>query len=220
MITKGKFIVIEGIDGSGKSTQINLLIDNIISLNNWYFTREASGGPIGRMIRDVYLSGLRNADERIINMLYAADRLDHITNDKDGILTYINKGYNVVSDRYYLSSMAYHTYMMNDDEIYEAMYNVIKMNQYSIDLIKPNVTFYIDIDPSISLNRILKRNEDISVYENIEKLTKIRKAYNIAIDIVREKFNDNIIVIDGNANPDIINETIMSYIDNYILEVE
>ena len=97
---RGKFIVFEGIEGSGKSTQTKMLSDYFKSNNIWvHQTREASDGPIGKMLRETYLSGKRKVDTRIINLLYVPDRLDHITNEEDGILSILESGINVISDR-------------------------------------------------------------------------------------------------------------------------
>jgi len=108
---RGKFIVIEGIDGSGKTTQVKK-IEKLLTHNDFHVhvTRECTDNPIGKLLRNLYLSGKRKCDERVINMLYAADRLDHITNEEDGMLNILNEGIHVLSDRYYLSSLAYDTY--------------------------------------------------------------------------------------------------------------
>ena len=82
---KGSFIVFEGIDGSGKTTQINLLKQKIEALNiKCLETREPSDGPIGVMIRQC-LTGRMQMDEAALAALFAADRLDHINNGTNGL---------------------------------------------------------------------------------------------------------------------------------------
>ena len=218
MKTKGNFIVIEGIDGCGKSTQVSMLEDQIKS--ECHFTREATDSPIGKLIREAYLSGQRKCDERIINLLYAADRLDHVTNSEDGILKYLDQGINVISDRYYLSSMAYNSYMMpTDDEIDKMIEYTINLNRYNMELVKPDLTIYIELDPLEALRRINGGRDDVSVYENTTKLVKIHETYNRAINILRTKFNEKIVIVDANnLTPTELNGLIYELVCRYIAE--
>lgn len=219
MESRGKFIVIEGIDGSGKSTQVKLLKERL-NLNhnrekyeNIHFTREASDGPIGKLLRYTYLAGKRLCDERVINMLYAADRFDHITNADDGMIRFIEHGTHVISDRYYLSSMAYNTYMMpTKDKVIEMINHTITMNRYIMETLRPDVTIYIDLDPANALYRINAGRDENSVYETAEKLTKIHDAYDISMNILRDKYDENIIVVDGNRSISDIHEEIYSIV--------
>ena len=104
---KGSFIVFEGIDGSGKTTQINLLKQKIEALNiKCLETREPSDGPIGVMIRQC-LTGRMQMDEAALAALFAADRLDHINNGTNGLKNKLEDGICVISDRFVLSNYAY-----------------------------------------------------------------------------------------------------------------
>ena len=106
---KGLFLAFEGIDGSGKSTQIRLLNDRLLKEGcRVYQTCEPSGGPIGSQIRQI-LTGRMKADSRVIAALFAADRLDHLLNDINGMAARIEEGITVLTDRYYFSSYAYHS---------------------------------------------------------------------------------------------------------------
>lgn len=215
-----KFIVIEGIDGAGKSTQIKMLQDVLDKQDRQcYFTREATDGPIGSILRNTYLSGNRKCDERVINILYAADRLDHITNETDGILQYLINGFDVFSDRYYLSSMAYNNYMMlpDVDKLTDGIYNTTDMNYVNMDLLKPDLTIYIDLDPKNAMSRLKSRDDDQSIYETEEKLQKIHEAYDIAIDILWNEFDEKIIRVDGNRSAEEIHQDILKIV-NEILE--
>lgn len=212
---RGKFIVIEGIDGVGKTTQMAMIKARLDVPA--YFTREATDGPIGKVLRYTYLAGLRKCDERVINLIYAADRFDHITNEEDGMLKYLNQGFHVFSDRYYLSSMAYNTYMMpTEDEVKEMIEHTILMNRYTMETLRPDLTIYIDLDPEVAVQRMSAGREEASVYETAEKLGKIYRAYQLSIDILRERFNDNIVVIDGNRSVNEIHDEIMGLVHNEI----
>ena len=101
---RGKFIVFEGIDGSGKSTQVRILQERLKAAGVYCdTTMEPTGSPIGSLIRQV-LTGRLKMDKRVIASLFTADRLDHLLNDVNGILAEINQGITVISDRYYFSS--------------------------------------------------------------------------------------------------------------------
>ncbi|HZS40172.1 MAG TPA: dTMP kinase [Polyangia bacterium] len=94
----GKFIVLEGIDGAGTTTQAELIGERL----GFAITREPSRGPIGRTIRELLSGG--DVDERAMALLFAADRIDHLRAE---ILPELARGRHVLSDRYVLSSIAY-----------------------------------------------------------------------------------------------------------------
>ena len=135
---KGKFIALEGIDGSGKSSQIGRLVQRIEGLGlRCRADREPTGGPVGSLIRQIF-TGRVSADNRVIAALYAADRLDHLVNEVDGLCAAIDQGITVVSDRYYFSSYAYHSVDIDMDW-------VIGANALSADLLRPTVTIFLDV---------------------------------------------------------------------------
>ncbi len=103
----GVLIAFEGIDGSGKSTQIRLLAERLREKRiSFYTTMEPSDAPIGSMIRQI-LTGRMQADPKVIAALFTADRLDHLLNDVNGVVRKIENGTVVLMDRYYFSSYAY-----------------------------------------------------------------------------------------------------------------
>ena len=95
---KGKFIVIEGVDGSGKTTQIEILKEKFKANGlKFHFTWEPTDSPIGSIIRNI-LNKRIEADEQTIAALYLADRLDHIQNNQNGILKFLRpkrKGFEI-----------------------------------------------------------------------------------------------------------------------------
>ena len=130
---KGKFIALEGIDGSGKSSQIGPLVKRLEGLGvPCRETREPTGGPVGSLIRQIF-TGRVTADNRVIAALYAADRIDHLVNEVDGLCSAIDSGITVVSDRYYFSSYAYHSVDVD-------MGWVIQANALSAQLLRPRRT--------------------------------------------------------------------------------
>jgi dTMP kinase len=185
---KNFFIAFEGLDGSGKSTQVKLLAEKLKGQGlKIYTTAEPTTSRIGQIIKDIFKHKME-ADHRTIAALYAADRLDHLTNKTDGILKKIEEGYTVITDRYYFSSYAYHGTHMDINW-------VIKANSLSADLLRPDLNIYIDISPEESMKRLNKSRAAIELYESIENLKMVKEKYFEAFELLGGK--EKISIIDG-----------------------
>ncbi len=196
---KGHFLVFEGIDGSGKTTQINLLKKRIEKLGiKCIQTKEPSDGPVGLMLRRC-LTGELELDEITMAGLFAADRLDHIFNNKTGILKNLDENITVICDRYILSTYAYQSVCIPLEQ-------VIKLNSISTENIKPDCHIFIDISPDTALERITQGRTNKELYENKLRLTQVRNRYFELFDILKN--NENIIIINGNKNIDEISDDI------------
>jgi len=183
------FIAFEGIDGSGKSTQVRLLAEKLQQAGHKVFcTSEPTKSPIGLMIRDIFKHKFE-ADHRTIAGLYVADRLEHLLNKKDGILKKMEDGYTVITDRYYFSSYAYQGTHMSLEWVIEA-------NSLSADLLRPDLNVFIDITPELSAERITAGRNSIELYENIENLRNVREKYLESFELLRLK--ENIFITNGN----------------------
>lgn len=193
---KGKFIVFEGIDGCGKSTQIERLYTALkergIAASK---TAEPTSGPVGKLIRE-YLSGSHPAPKRAMAMLFAADRLEHIESD-GGILSLLESGTSVICDRYFLSSCAYQA-----DEV--GLDTVIELNKTALSICPPDLTVLLDLSPDTALSRITVRGKR-EIYEQKPKLERTRQIYFEAL----EKTNCNHIIIDASADRDSVAEKII-----------
>lgn len=169
-----RFIVFEGIDGSGTTTQLNKLLklcdDKSIKAIG---TQEPTASPIGLLIRDFLSKKKDFADETIVR-LFATDRCQHIYG-KDGIIENTEKGFLVCSDRYLFSSLAYQGFG-------EEKAKVTKQNE---DFPLPAILFFLDILPEKALERIEKRGSKKEIYENINFLTKVRNNYLEIIEFYR-----------------------------------
>lgn len=202
---KNLFIAFEGIDGSGKSTQVKLLADQLIKAGHKvYATFEPTDSPIGALIRSIFNHQLE-ADHRVIAGLFVADRLDHLLNKSNGILKKLEEGYTVITDRYYFSSYAYHGTHMDMDW-------VIQANSLSADLLRPDLNIYIDISPDLSMERLKKGRTSIELYETIENLRNVREKYMKAFEQL--KFNENVFITDGNRSAESIAADIWSEISH------
>jgi dTMP kinase len=193
------FIALEGIDGSGKSTQSKLLAETLTDMGHKvYTTFEPTDSRIGVMIRDIF-SHRMEGDHRVIAALFVADRLNHLLNSQDGILKKLDEGYTVITDRYYFSSYAYHSAHMDMDW-------VIKANALSAELLRPDLNIYIDISPEVSMERINKGRTSVEMYETLENLTIVSQKYQQAFELLSDV--EKIVKIDGNRHADVISEDI------------
>ena len=154
---KGKFIAFEGIDGSGKSTQIQYLMEKLKENNIYYYTTmEPTDSPIGSLIHQIMMGRIKT-DNKVIAALFVADRLDHLLNDINGLKAKIDEGITVISDRYYFSSYAYHSVDM-------PMEWVIQANDQCKRILQPTVTVFIDVDPDVAIERIAKNRFHQELY--------------------------------------------------------
>lgn len=197
--TMGRFIAFEGIDGSGKTTQVARLAARLNGMGQACCqTREPTAGPVGSLVHQI-MTGRIAADNRVVAALYAADRLDHLLNKTDGILPILEQGTHVLTDRYYFSSYAYHSVDMSMDWVIEA-------NAQAAQLLRPTATIFIDVDPKTALERISKNRFHTEIYENLSRLTKTRELYFQAFE--KEKARENIIVLDGCMTEDQLEEQV------------
>lgn len=196
---KNLFIAFEGIDGSGKSTQVKLLSERLKKAGHKvYCTCEPTDSPIGSVIRNIFKHRIE-ADHRTIAGLFVADRLDHLLNKTNGILHKIKEGYTVITDRYYFSSYAYHGIHMSLDWVIEA-------NSLSTSLLKPDINIYIDIAPGESMKRLTNGRNAMELYETNENLRKVRKKYYEAFELLKDE--EKLFITDGSKQEDIVAENI------------
>lgn len=199
------FIALEGIDGSGKSTQINMLADYLKNKGREvYVTREPSDLSIGTTIRK-YLTGQLKADNRVIAALFVADRLEHILDEKEGLLKIKSEGKDIITDRYYFSSYAYQSVDMPMDWI-------INANSEAAKLLKPDATIFIDITPEQAMERINSNREGTELFESVERLKATRDKYFEAFEKLEN--TERVIVVDGNGTPHEVHARIVKVLEN------
>lgn len=185
---KNLFIAFEGIDGSGKSTQVKILSEKLKNAGHKvYATFEPTDSPIGSVIRNIFNHRIE-ADHRTIAGLFVADRLDHLLNKTNGILKKMEEGYTVITDRYYFSSYAYHGTHMSLDWVVDA-------NSMSAELLRPDLNIYIDVSPEISMKRLIKGRSSMELYETMENLRSVKGKYLEAFKLLESR--ENIFITNG-----------------------
>ena len=194
----GKFIVLEGIDGAGTTTQAELLA-------NWmrerklpvHLTREPSTGRVGQVIRERLSEPANSARvgapaplgapatllrHHALALLFAADRLDHLALE---IAPQLAQGVHVVSDRYLLSSLAYQSLACDREWVAE-----INREARPADL-----TILLDLPAEQAMKRVVSRERKPELFEKLEVQEKVRKLY---LETVRQLSSDQaVVVLDG-----------------------
>lgn len=187
---RGKFITFEGGEGSGKTTIIRQLAEELRAKGfSVVTTREPGGGKISEAIREIILDKQNTEmDARTEALLYAASRRQHLV---EVILPALLQNSIILCDRYLDSSLAYQGVAreLGISEVY-------KMNQFATDGILPDCTFYIDVDPTVGLQRIVdnNRNQNRLDLEQKEFHDKVRTGY---LELAN-MYPNRIRVIDGN----------------------
>lgn len=185
---RGQFFALEGIDGSGKSTQLALLARRLEEAGIPCLTTcEPTDRPIGRLLRQV-LTGQVKCDSRVVAPLFAADRLDHLLNGENGLCQAVESGVTVLTDRYYFSSYAYQGVDFPLDW-------VIELNRPCAQLLRPSATIFIDVSPELALERIAQNRANVELFETRERLTRTREQYFRAFEL--QKDAENIVIIPG-----------------------
>ncbi len=201
-----KFIVFEGIDGSGKTTQIKLLHQALSQLNiPVHITKEPTDNPMGKLLRKC-LMGEEKTDLKAIAALFASDRLDHITAE-DGILDNLGKGNVVLCDRYYLSSYAYQSVDCDLDWI-------MALNREAANMAKPDLHVFLDVPAEQSMGRVESRGEAEEIFEKLDRQQLIRKNFFELFEKLEGK--ENILIVDGTRSPEVIAEEILAKVKEII----
>lgn len=189
MSERGLFIVIEGVDGSGKTTQSELLSAYLRGLGRKvHHTAEPTATGLGGMVRDgLGAEHPRTSDE--LAAMFLADRVAHNVSQKSGIRRYVEGGTDVVCDRYYYSSIAY-------QGVDGSLEWVADMNLNCQSIMKPDICIFIDLDPEKCLEHIRAGRSHFEIYEeNAAVISETRRRYGIVFDMLAGR--DNIVIVDG-----------------------
>ena len=164
------FIVFEGIDGAGKTTQIEILADRLRARGlDPYITAEPTGMPTGKEIRRVLSGELKKTPTQVAAM-FVQDRIDHNVDPEHGIEGKLSAGKAVICDRYYYSSLAYQGSLTDFDWVMAA-------NCTCPEIRRPDLCIFLDLSPEESMKRITKGRTSTEIYEKADTLAKFRARY-------------------------------------------
>lgn len=198
MIIKN-FIVFEGIDGAGTTTQIKKLEERLGG-DKVFRTAEPTTNETGKFIRRM-LKGEFSVDEKTASYLFAADRCEHIFG-KNGVIQQTQEGKIVISDRYFFSSLAYQSVTCGK-EIPELLNSPFPLPEY---------LFYFKINPEVSLARVNSRGESKEIYEKIDFQKKTAALYDAVMEEYKGPKGSGMKLIEVDASKSI--EEISDFIFN------
>lgn len=207
---KGQYIVLEGIDGSGKTTQIERLYEYFEKQGKEVVrTREPrkDEGMIGELIQKI-LNGKTKVPAVAIQYLFSADRGMH---HEELILPALKAGKIVISDRCFWSAVPYGVLdLAGDFDSNTANYILVSQSILSMyhQFTAPDVTFYLDIPVARAMDRLDKMTHDKEIYEEEKKILKAKEGY----DWLLKEFPEEFIVVDGTKQVELVTSDIISKI--------
>ncbi len=212
---KTSFIVFEGVDGAGTTTQSRMLADRLRQHQRpTNLTREPSDGPIGVLLRQmlsrrVVLPDGRSTTRQTLALMFAADRLDHIAAEIDPAL---EQGTTVISDRYYHSSLAYQGDPVRQDDGTQAV-DYSWIHQLNSRARVPDLTFFLRVDVETSLARLSTRAQR-DIYETREEIERLVLRYDEVISLMRAE-GQRIVSLDGTKPILELHEEIWSLVSHW-----
>ncbi len=198
MSDAGRFVVLEGIDGSGTTTQAARLAERLrVQGRHVRVTREPSDGPVGTLVRQVLsgrivVPGGRAPGWATMALLFAADRMDHVESEIEPVVA---QGGVVLSDRYDASSLAYQS-VSSGASAREAVEWIRSLNRY---VRRPDLTIVLDVPADLAAERRLRRGDAAQLYDQSEVQRALAAFYR---DLSRHLPDDRVVVIDGAASAD------------------
>ena len=190
----GLFIAFEGLDGSGSSTQVDLLAKRLSSSGLYAFaTKEPTNNMIGGLIRAALTKSWSPSPE-CLQLLYTADRAHHLQRE---VVPALEKGNIMITDRYFFSTVAFGS--INLDKKW-----LLEINS---KFILPDITFFVRVSPKECIRRIGKSRNEFELFEEEKKLAKVLKAYD---ELAQEDYG--FVVINGDKNIRQIEEEVYIHI--------
>lgn len=196
---RGRFIVFEGIDGAGKTTQIELLAARLQKAGRRiYRTAEPTESVTGGLLRDA-LAGVSQRTACEMAALFTIDRVFHNVNPVNGIEKMLADGIDVICDRYYYSSLAYQGSETDPGWVRD-------MNINCPEIRRPDICVFLDLTPAQSMERINRNRVTHEIYENEERLERVRRQFMTAFDALRD--TDRIAIVNAARTPEEVHEEI------------
>lgn len=186
---KGRLIVLEGLDGAGKTTHIELLRKKLTEDGRRvYATAEPTASATGGLIRDA-LSGLHARTASELAALFLCDRIQHNVNPKNGIKGFIESGVDVICDRYYYSSLAYQG--IDSDIAW-----VAQMNLNCPDILTPDACVFLDLSVEKCIERMTSERLTAEIFETEETIRRVKRRFADTFRMVNSRENIYIVNAD------------------------
>ena len=212
----GLFIVFEGLDGSGESTQAEMLAKVLkaeFGGRRVWLTKEPSESSVGGTIRDS-LQGIYRLSPTALQFMFIADRFIHLTKEKSGIIPRLGRGDLVVNDRYHFSTMAFGSIPedLNDDEehlirLFSSYNELLVLLNQRFGLIWPDLTFILQVPPKVCVQRIAESRGHVELFEEEMKLTAVWRAYEYLHRCYRDA---EVYLLDGERPIEVIAEEVLA----------
>jgi len=192
----GRFLVLEGIDGAGTTTQLTRLAEALRAEgHSVWTTREPTQGPVGMLLRQALTRQLQGLSDASLALLFAADRMHHLTTVVDPALA---DGQVVISDRYVLSSLAYQGLTL-------PMAWVEEVNTRAR---RPDLTLYLEVSPKVAALRRHGRGGPAEIFDEQALQARIARAYGRVIQ--RHQRRQRVVRVDGEAAPEEVTEALLA----------
>ncbi len=202
------FIVIEGIDGSGGTTQVGLLTEWLRArgAREVQRTAEPSSGPVGRFIREALTLGSSNArlGDAVLPYLFAADRRDHLDRE---VIPALQRGAVVVSDRYYHSSLAYQS----------AAIGFAAVAELNATFRRPDLTLVLELSPEVCLARVQARGGAPERFEALERLRDVTDAYSAVVVHCRSR-GERVVRLDASGSVAEVHALVLAEVERLFAE--
>jgi dTMP kinase len=210
-LRRGRFIVLEGLDGAGTTTQSERLAAWLRARGRRaHVTAEPSGGPVGALVRQILsrrISGApgapRGFDGGALALLFAADRLDHVSAEIEPRLA---EGCDVVCDRFTLSSLAYQSVTTGD------MGWVDSVNTRAA---APDVTLFLEVSPRTAMRRRSAASGTLELFEEAGFQRRVARAYRRAIEHLG-RLGQRVEVVDGERSPEEVTAGLASAVEDLV----
>ena len=213
MNPRGKFITLEGPEGSGKTTQANLLVGRLKKLGHEVlYAREPGGTPTGEAIRQILQydkAGEPICPETEV-LLFAASRAQLV---RHVIIPALDRGTIVICDRFADSTTAYQGYGRGF-----SIDQMLAINEFAIDGAVPDLTLLLDLDVSIGFQRIVQRHKaSSSTWDRIEREEKAfhEKVRNGYLELAR-RWPERFKVVNAQGNPEGVEQDIWRIVENVV----
>ena len=203
---KGKFITVEGSDGSGKTTFINSATEYLVKKGYKVITTREPGGTVfSEKVRELLFDSSNEIDAKTESLLFCVSRRDHIIKK---IIPYIEDGYIVICDRFVDSSIAYQSYGRGLNK-----QDIIDINKYTTDGLEPDLTLYFNVDVEIGLSRTKGRGENNRMdNESLKFYKDVKRGY----DELSNDYKERIKVIDANQDYEKVEKDAFKILEGFL----